>query len=555
LLVRILWATLADAVLATVCYRLQLNLATVSLVFLLGVVLQSTGATFISSIVASVVAAGFLDYFFIDPVLTWRIASPFDMVVLVAFITTSLVITRFASKARDEAWNAERRRRSLEQIYLCSERLLWLNPNSNVIDEALKTYVEIFDLRAACFFEGQTAEMHTSGEGSCLSVRTRAAYISGVDSDDPISGISVRCIRARGKVTAVIGFEPLRDAESTAGSLATMMIGTLERARAFTSASVAVAETKTEVFRTAVLDALAHEFKTPLAVITMAAGGLRETATRDEDRQLAEEIESEATRLSELTSRLLRKAELEGEQVQARIEPMDLLPVVSSLVDRYAHHNVDRNFSFEQNCPGGVFVAADEELLPLALGQLLENAVKYSCPHADILVSLTAEPDSVAVRVWNSGSSVPPEEREHIFERFHRGTNVQHMAPGSGLGLYIARKIARAHRGTLAIDEAHRPPIAAPDERGTPRIQPRLASPLCASSSKARRPPVAAPDERGTPRIQPRLASPLYASSSKDGVSALTRTSNAGIAFRLTLPLLKRESEHENHTDELVDCR
>ena len=205
------------------------------------------------------------------------------------------------------------------------------------------------------------------------------------------------------------------------------------------------------------------------------------------ENQLAEEIESEATRLSDLTSRLLRKAELESEQVQARSEPMDLLQVVSSLVDRYAHRNVDRNFSFEQNCPGGVYVAGDEELLPLALGQLLENAVKYSCPHADILVSLTAEPDSVAVRVWNSGSSVPPEEREHIFERFHRGTNVQHMAPGSGLGLYIARKIVRAHRGTLAIDEAHRPSIAAPDERGTPRIQPRLASPLCASSSKANR--------------------------------------------------------------------
>jgi two-component system sensor histidine kinase KdpD len=524
LLVQILCATLADAVLATVCYRLQLNLATVSLVFLLGVVLQSTGATFISSIVASVIAAGFLDYFFIDPVLTWRIASPFDMVVLVAFITTSLVITRFASRARDEARNAERRRRSLEQIYLCSERLLWLNPNSNVIDDALRTYVEIFDLRAACFFEAHrppiaapdergtprieprlasplcassskahASEMHTHGEASCLSVRTRDACISGVDSDDPISGISVRCIRARGKVTAAIGFEPLWDAELTAGSLATMMAATLERARAFTSASVAVAETKTEVFRTAVLDALAHEFKTPLAVIMMAAGSLRETATRDEDRQLAEEIESEATRLSELTSRLLRKAELEGEQVQARMERMDLLPFVSSLVDRYAHRNVDRNFSFEQNCPGHVYVAADEELLPLALGQLLDNAVKYSSPHADILVSLTVEPYSVAVRVWNSGSSVPPGEREHIFKRFHRGTNVQHMAPGSGLGLYIARKIVRAHRGTLAIDE--------------------------------------------------------------DDVSALTNSSHAGVALRLTLPLLKSESEYENHTDELVDCR
>jgi two-component system, OmpR family, sensor histidine kinase KdpD len=483
---RILWGATADALLAVVCYRLQLNLATVSLAFLLSVVFQTFNATFISSVLASFIAAGFLDYFFIPPVLTWRVASPFDLIALAAFITTSLVITRLASTARGEAKKAERRHRGLEQIHQCSERLLWLKPDSDVVDDVLRTYLEVFHLKATCWFEGQSARMHTCGAPSDLSSNTRAAYISGVDSDDPSSGASVRCIRTRGKVTAAIGFEALQEAELTAASLVTLTVATLERARAFRTASMSAAETQTEVFRAAVLDALAHEFKTPLAVIMMAAGGLREAASGVTERQMAEEIELEAAHLTELTSRLLRKAELESEKVQARMERIDLMALVASVVERYGHYSVDRNITFDQGSSDLSFVEADEELLRLALGQLLDNAVKYSPPHTHIVVGVKPEGASVGVRVWNSGSSVGPGDQERIFERFHRGANVRHMVPGSGLGLYVARKIARAHRGTLTIDADH-----------------------CGD----------------------------------------------GTAFVLTLPVAESETSHENHPNELIDCR
>src|SRR5579872_956922 len=85
--IRVIAGIAIDSFLSAACFALHLNLATVSLVFLLGVVFQSLTATLASSLVASFIAAGFLDYFFVNPLFTWRIASPFDVVALSVFIT------------------------------------------------------------------------------------------------------------------------------------------------------------------------------------------------------------------------------------------------------------------------------------------------------------------------------------------------------------------------------------------------------------------------------------------------------------------------------------
>jgi two-component system sensor histidine kinase KdpD len=451
LAVRILCGVLVDALLTAACYTLRLNLASASLLFLLAVVAQALSATFVSSVVASLIAAGFLEYFFVTPVLTWRIASPFDFIALVAFVTVSLVITRLTSKACNQASTAERRLKTLEQINRSSERLLALEPEPGLIPGILKTYREIFGLPAACFFDGDTAEAYMDGESRSLSGLTRHAYITAADADDPIRRVSVRCLRSRGKVTGAIGFENLRDPEVTVRSLVAMTVATLDRAIAFQAASISAAQTRTEVFRAAVLDALAHEIKTPLATILAAAGGLRETAGASE-RELAEDIETEALRLTELTSSLLRKAEMECEQIQARMKSVDLPSLIESLVEKYARHYKDHTLRFDCGENDIECVQADEELLRLALSQLLDNAVKYSQPGALIVVRLESHDQAVRVHVWNNGSSLLPADRPRVFERFYRGANTRHLVAGSGLGLYITKKIARTHHGTLTLD-------------------------------------------------------------------------------------------------------
>ena len=144
---RVMIGTLADAVLALVCFRLDLNLATTSLLFLLAVVAQSLGGGAVSSILASVIAAAFLDYFFVPPVLTWRISDPFNGIALIAFVSTSSIITSLASRARREAQTAERRRGSLEQLYRASQALISMPADAKVIETLVKTFRHTFGLR------------------------------------------------------------------------------------------------------------------------------------------------------------------------------------------------------------------------------------------------------------------------------------------------------------------------------------------------------------------------------------------------------------------------
>ena len=141
---------------------------------------------------------------------------------------------------------------------------------------------------------------------------------------------------------------------------------TLERARAYERASRTAAAIQAEILRSAILDALAHEFKTPLATILTAAGGLREAGPlRTEQSELADIVENEAERLSQLSSRLLRLARLDRDELKPRFEIAHAVSIVAPVVDRYSTQYPDHKLIFER---GGNLeeIRGDLELLQLA---------------------------------------------------------------------------------------------------------------------------------------------------------------------------------------------
>jgi two-component system sensor histidine kinase KdpD len=431
-----------------ICYGLRLNYTTVSFGFLIIVVLQSLIGDFLSSVVVSLISFLCLNYFFIPPIFSLRISDSSDILALVAFLVAGLVITRLTSQTREAVAAEELQRRQMTRLYELARELLQLKPEATSKEQLLEPFKSRFGLKAVCLFE-DTAENHLAGESLELAEATRAAYIGGREFQDLGSGIAVQLLQSRGVMIGAIGFEGLRDLE-LAGPLTTLATIMMERLRAFQQASNAAAATEAEVFRGAVLDALAHEFKTPLATILTAAGGLRETGPlRAEQLALAEAVESEASRLEQLTTRLLRLARLDREEVKPQMELIDLGEVTRSIVDQYSRRWPDRRLAFKR---ARVPVLGDRELLWLGLAQLLDNACKYSGPGSDIAVSIESTDEATSVRVWNSGSSIPSSEQAKIFGRFYRGVEAQRLAPGSGLGLYVARKIAVAHGGSIALD-------------------------------------------------------------------------------------------------------
>jgi two-component system sensor histidine kinase KdpD len=440
------------ALVTAVSYGLHANFTIVSFLYILIVVLQSLAGDFFSAIFVSLCAVTCLDFFFVDPLYTLMIAGSMDAVALLSFLSTALVITQLVIRARTETRAALRERERLDRLYRLSRQLLGTQPEPSGTWSWLQLFLGAFGSTAVCLFDADTTELHLAGTSkNQLPQRTRDAYVSGRDSDDVEIGISVRRLQVQGKVYGAVGFENLEEPKATSGPLAVLMAALVDRSRALRHASEAAAATQAEVYRSAILDALAHEFKTPLATILTAAGGLSEAGRLNpEQTELAEIVEIEAARLGGLASRLLRMARLDREEVRPRMESLEITAIVGELVQQQARRFPDRQFPSAQN--SALEISADPELLRLAISQLLENACKYSSPGSIVGIQITEEPDDVVIRVTNTGSAVSARDQLRIFERFYRGVDANALAPGSGLGLYVARKIAAAHGGHLELE-------------------------------------------------------------------------------------------------------
>ena len=448
----LLRGTLATGAVTAAGYWLHLNSASAALLYLIAVVFQSLDCGFLEAAIVSLTATLCLDYFFIEPRFRLNVDDPLDVVTLMGLLVVSLVVTRIQARSREQARDARDQRNSMESLYRAGQELLALAPAAVAGPALLEPFVSIYGLSAICLFDAATLECYTSGQSrGDLAAKTREAFVAGRDAVYADVQIVVRCLRARNEILGVIGFEGLANPEFAAPALAALATAALERARAFRSATAAAAHAQAEMLRSAILDALAHEFKTPLATILTAAGGLRAAgAMQPEQAELAEMIEVEASRLGDLTSRLLRLARLDREEVKPRLEKMDAAELADLSVKRYSRIWPDRRIFFRRQ-EGLSEVRVDPELIGLALSQLLENACRYSKPDALVLIDFAQEERMAAITVWNDGPPIPASERDRVFDRFYRGTSARTAAPGSGLGLFVARKIALAHGGNLRL--------------------------------------------------------------------------------------------------------
>jgi len=436
-------------------YRLDIHPALTGCAYLIAIALNCLDCAMSVAAVLSLLAVAGLDCFFIEPRYTFNLANPVDAAALIGFLTVSLTTTRLASKAREGAKAAKRERENLERLYGLAQTLLVLDPLGIDHLRILETLQNVLHLQAASIFDGKTAESYEVGKAGVLAERTRDAFIMGKDANETQSGMALRCFRAGGKPTGAIGFLGLPDLEGLAGPVAALAAGAIQRGHAARQAANAAAETRVETLRSAILDALAHEFKTPLAAILTAAGGLRETGRLGAaEAELAEIVESEAERLTRLSSRLLRLARLDVEEVRPRLEQVNIVELVNSVLTRYSRRLSDREISVVVDESSPPEVAADPELLQLALSQLVDNACKYSPRELPVKITIESANGLVHVVVWNGGKSIGPGECRLIFERFYRGIEGRQLASGSGLGLYVARKIALAHGGSLELNHS-----------------------------------------------------------------------------------------------------
>lgn len=431
-------------------FQSHLNLTATSLLQLLAVLAIALRVGFWPAAVASIFANLCLNYFFVPPLFSLYIADPQNWIAVGVFEISALIVSRLSTQARQEATRAITREREIKQLYNFSVELLLLARDGRFSRDIVTLVERIFEVDAV-LLDGFDERIYQSGRRIApdLESEMRAAYLGQNATPRSETGKWIRVLCAAGQPIAALGLRGTSINAMTVDALASVITIALERERSMERETQAEAERKTEQLRTAVLDALAHEYKTPLTALRAATSGLIEIGNLSTVQlKLTSLIDSEVARLNWLTTRLLRMSRLDGNDVKLRPELVDPNDLVCSVLTNMKHVLAGHNVCIE-HLNDGALIKVDQELVGMALSQFIDNALKYSDSSTPITVSISAADAEVCLSVNNLGTFIPQEERGRIFQRFYRGAASTHKPGGSGVGLSISRKIADAHQGRV----------------------------------------------------------------------------------------------------------
>jgi two-component system, OmpR family, sensor histidine kinase KdpD len=430
------------------------NQTTVALSFLLAILAVSAVWGMAVSVFMSVVAMLTFNYLFLPPVGNFTIADPQNWVALGAFLFTSIMGSQLSARIRKEADEAHSRRREIERLYKFSQKLLG---EGNVIQlmNAIPNYiVESFEAGAAELFLPQKDKFYRSGFGTAHldEERMKTAFLRDemtIEAQQSLYFIPVRLgVRAIGS----LGISGARLSRQTLDAVGSLVAIAIERARAVEQLSQTEAERQGERLKSALLDSVTHDFRTPLtsmkaAVTSLLASGKADAAQRQE---LLSIINEECDRLNHLVEEAAEMARLEAGEIELRFVPTTVEEIVqealahmkSSLGSRTVHVKVS---------PDLPRVRADAERTKEILVNLIDNANLYSAKEEPITVSAELSGDYMTISVADRGPGIDDFEQGMIFDKFYRGKDQRYLVRGTGMGLPIAKAIVAAHKGTISV--------------------------------------------------------------------------------------------------------
>jgi signal transduction histidine kinase len=240
---------------------------------------------------------------------------------------------------------------------------------------------------------------------------------------------------------------------SMLGLFARQAAATIQQSRL--AAATLAEKNRLEALQSSFVSIVSHELQTPVSVIKAYAGALaRPDAAWNGHTviRIAHTIEEECDRLHRLIASLLDLSRIQAGRVAMSMGPVDLVALAESVAERLGmrspHHRVVNELPAEFPT-----IRGDAEKLRQALGNLVDNAIKYSPEGGTIAIGGMAHADHVILAVRDQGIGIPSEEQERVFERFHRvDTRLSRSTQGAGLGLYICKVIVEAHGGDIWVE-------------------------------------------------------------------------------------------------------
>jgi two-component system sensor histidine kinase KdpD len=344
----------------------------------------------------------------------------------------------------------------MERLYALSRAVLLADPMQPMAKQVAREIARIYDLPAVVLYDGANQEAYRAGP-------EELPEIEGELSEAAVSGTLLRDERRQVVVTPVsfggrpVGSLALRGSSFTdtaLQSLCSLVSLGMEKAQSQAAASRAEAARQSEEFKSTLLDAIAHEFKTPLTSIKAGTTAiLSSTITEpDQQREALAIVDAAADRLGALVTDAIHLARIEASQMRLNLQSRALRAVVQEAL-RHMKSALDGR-DVELSLPDGLpSVLVDPELIQLVFRHLIDNALKYSPAGSPIAVAARCDGGFVALTIRNQGEGIPEWERSRIFDKFYRGAGARRV-PGTGMGLAIARDVIVAHGGELRVESA-----------------------------------------------------------------------------------------------------
>jgi two-component system, OmpR family, sensor histidine kinase KdpD len=432
------------------------NATTVALCYLLAILVVATGWGFLEAGIASVAAMLCFNFFFLPPVGTLTVNDPQNWVALAAFLLTAAISSHLSARAQRRTIEANQRREEMEKLYALSRSLMITEGQAEVSRQVADQIAQVFGAEAVAVFDRSAGKASRSGPQDLpvSDSRLQDVALQGTEFRDAETGVTLIPVSLGGRTEGSVGIQGASISETALYAVANLAAIAFERARSRALLGQAEAARQNQELKSALLDAIAHEFKTPLTSIKAAVTALLSYAPADANsKELLTVMDEESDRLNYLVTEAIGMARIEAGEIRVRREAHLLADLVAASLKKLRPVMSERRVAvaIPANLPP---CCADPDLIEMVVTQLLGNAAKYSDPDAPIQLAAQANGDHVVVSVVDQGPGIPKKDLERVFEKFYRSPEISEHIPGTGMGLAIARQIVEAHRGKIWVESA-----------------------------------------------------------------------------------------------------
>lgn len=446
---RVLASLVLVAAVTLILFRyLHGNPTTAGFLYLVVVLVIAAAGGLIESTIASVLATLCFNFFFLPPIGTFTIANPQNWVALFAFLATSLMASQLSARAKRKTQEAISRQHEMEKLYSLSRSLLLADPNQPIARQVVHRVAQAFDFPFVALFDRTNSATYFAAEQNVpdVEVKLREVAIGSATIRDDKQNLTVTPIRLGGQPIGSLAIAGASLSDAALHSLLNLVAIGLERAASQQAMDRAEIARQSEELKSTLLDAIAHEFKTPLTSIKAVTTDLlshSEHSLPQQQRELVTIADESADRLSKLVTEAIQLARTEGGTFRLKRGVHFVSSLVAASVRQMKSLLDERelNVSVPDDLPP---VLIDADLIQMVIAHLLDNALKYSPSGTPVSVSARSEDGRIIVSVADRGSGISEREQTRIFEKFYRGKNDKNLK-GTGMGLAIAREIMIAH--------------------------------------------------------------------------------------------------------------